>query len=60
MKVMKFSKQKKDLDLEISYILDVNITAFFKTKLFLIFFKQNFHPCICVYSNMMAKQWSAS
>ena len=52
MKVMKFSKQKKDLDLEISYILYVNITVFF--------FKQNFHPCICVYSNVMAKQSSAS
>ena len=60
MKVMKFSKRKKDLDLEISYILYVNITAFFKTKLFLIVFKQNFHPCICVYSNMMAKQLSTS
>ena len=34
--------------------------CFFQTKLFLIFLKQNFHPCICVYSNMMAKQWSAS
>ena len=29
-------------------------------KYYCFFLKQNFHPCICVYSNMMAKQWSAS
>ena len=43
------------------YCICINITAFFQNKIVINCFKtENFHPCICVYSHMMAKQWSTS